>query len=83
MGPRREFAKRFAEGIEKLAGNIPGDRRKRTIRLILGMSKAIGLAGWVASVPPQPRILSGCQWLNRLSWAAESPVSQILGTFGG
>ncbi|RZS24893.1 hypothetical protein BHM03_00058029 [Ensete ventricosum] len=29
--PRREFARRFAEGIGKLAGNIPGDRRKKTI----------------------------------------------------
>ncbi|RRT31995.1 hypothetical protein B296_00057367 [Ensete ventricosum] len=26
MGPRREFARRFVEEIEKLAGNTPGDR---------------------------------------------------------
>ncbi|RZR94894.1 hypothetical protein BHM03_00023666 [Ensete ventricosum] len=29
--PRREFARRFAEGIGKLARNTPGDHRKKTI----------------------------------------------------
>ncbi|RZR71834.1 hypothetical protein BHM03_00007748 [Ensete ventricosum] len=28
--PRREFAKRFVEGIGKLAGRTPGDHRKKT-----------------------------------------------------
>ncbi|RZR89045.1 hypothetical protein BHM03_00016706 [Ensete ventricosum] len=28
--PRQEFARRFAERIGKLAGNMPGDRRKKT-----------------------------------------------------
>ncbi|RWW10691.1 hypothetical protein GW17_00025754 [Ensete ventricosum] len=30
VGPRREFARRFAEGIEKFAGSTPGDHRKKT-----------------------------------------------------
>ncbi|RRT63753.1 hypothetical protein B296_00000661 [Ensete ventricosum] len=38
VGPRWEFARRFAEGIEKLAG-------KKTRRLITGMSEAVGLMG--------------------------------------
>ncbi|RWW67215.1 hypothetical protein BHE74_00025352 [Ensete ventricosum] len=27
VGPRREFARRFAEGIRKLAGSTPGDHQ--------------------------------------------------------
>ncbi|RRT43962.1 hypothetical protein B296_00019080 [Ensete ventricosum] len=30
VGPRREFAQRFAEGIEKLTGSTLGDYRKKT-----------------------------------------------------
>ncbi|RWW08770.1 hypothetical protein GW17_00027772 [Ensete ventricosum] len=44
VGPRREFARRFAEGIGKLARNTPRDRRKKTIGLIARMSEAAGLA---------------------------------------
>ncbi|RWW74845.1 hypothetical protein BHE74_00017189 [Ensete ventricosum] len=40
-----EFARRFAEGIRKLAGNTSGDHRKKTGRLTTRMSEAIGLAG--------------------------------------
>ncbi|RZS28580.1 hypothetical protein BHM03_00062194, partial [Ensete ventricosum] len=39
VGSRRKFARRFAEGIGKLAGNTKGDRRKedqRTYRKITG-----------------------------------------------
>ncbi|RWW52534.1 hypothetical protein BHE74_00041020 [Ensete ventricosum] len=39
VGSRRKFARRFAEGIEKLAGNTKGDRREedqRTYRKIAG-----------------------------------------------
>ncbi|RRT41370.1 hypothetical protein B296_00004512 [Ensete ventricosum] len=39
-----EFARRFAKGIEKLAGNMLGDCRKKTIGLIARMPKATGLA---------------------------------------
>ncbi|RWW04332.1 hypothetical protein GW17_00032451 [Ensete ventricosum] len=44
-----KFARRFTEGIGKLVGNIPGDRRKKTGRLIARMPEAAGLAGgrWV------------------------------------
>ncbi|RZR79030.1 hypothetical protein BHM03_00004595 [Ensete ventricosum] len=31
VGPCQEFARRFTEGIEKLAGNMPGDHRKKTL----------------------------------------------------
>ncbi|RWW61337.1 hypothetical protein BHE74_00031605 [Ensete ventricosum] len=34
MGARWEFARRFAEGIGKLARNTPGDHRMKTVRLI-------------------------------------------------
>ncbi|RRT47551.1 hypothetical protein B296_00009692 [Ensete ventricosum] len=47
LGPRRKFARRFAEGIGKLAGNIPGDRRKKKRRLAARMPEATGLAGRV------------------------------------
>ncbi|RWW57854.1 hypothetical protein BHE74_00035320, partial [Ensete ventricosum] len=40
-----KFTRRFAEGIGKLAGNIPGDRRKKIGRLIARMPKAVGLTG--------------------------------------
>ncbi|RWW35726.1 hypothetical protein BHE74_00059306 [Ensete ventricosum] len=39
VGSRRKFARRFAEGTGKLAGNAKGDRRKedrRTCRKITG-----------------------------------------------
>ncbi|RWW08824.1 hypothetical protein GW17_00027714 [Ensete ventricosum] len=32
-----EFAKRFTEGIRKLAGNTPGDHRKKAGRLVTRM----------------------------------------------
>ncbi|RRT35336.1 hypothetical protein B296_00052518, partial [Ensete ventricosum] len=40
MGSRQKFARRFAEGIEKLVGNAKGDHRKedrRTCRKIAGV----------------------------------------------
>ncbi|RWW35389.1 hypothetical protein BHE74_00059691 [Ensete ventricosum] len=44
VGPRREFARRFAERIKKLAGNTLRDRWKKTGRLVTRMPEAIGLA---------------------------------------
>ncbi|RRT43592.1 hypothetical protein B296_00030738 [Ensete ventricosum] len=43
--PYREFARRFIKGIGKLAGNIPGDRRKKTIGLTARMPETTGLGG--------------------------------------
>ncbi|RRT42114.1 hypothetical protein B296_00023087 [Ensete ventricosum] len=43
--PRREFARRFAKGIEKLAGNTLGDHRKKTIGLTIRMLEAAELGG--------------------------------------
>ncbi|RWV88936.1 hypothetical protein GW17_00048941 [Ensete ventricosum] len=40
-----KFTRRFAEGIGKLAGNTPGDRRKKIGRLTARMPEAVGLAG--------------------------------------
>ncbi|RWW37027.1 hypothetical protein BHE74_00057905 [Ensete ventricosum] len=40
-----EFARRFTEGIEKLAENMSGDCRKKTIGLMVKMLEATGLAG--------------------------------------
>ncbi|RRT39002.1 hypothetical protein B296_00033705 [Ensete ventricosum] len=45
VGPHREFTRRFAERIWKLAGNMPGDHWKKTVRLTARMPEAIGLAG--------------------------------------
>ncbi|RWV89792.1 hypothetical protein GW17_00048047 [Ensete ventricosum] len=43
VGPRREFARRFADGIEKLAGNTPGDHLEKTRRLVVRMPETTGL----------------------------------------
>ncbi|RWV79789.1 hypothetical protein GW17_00059025 [Ensete ventricosum] len=40
-----EFARRFAEGIGKLARNMSGDCRKKTIRLVARMPESTGFAG--------------------------------------
>ncbi|RRT35371.1 hypothetical protein B296_00051699 [Ensete ventricosum] len=40
-----EFARRFTEGIEKLAVNLSGDYRKKTIGLTARIPEAVGLAG--------------------------------------
>ncbi|RWV77182.1 hypothetical protein GW17_00062033, partial [Ensete ventricosum] len=40
-----KFAKRFAEGIGKLAGNMSGDCRKKSIDLTTRMSEAAELVG--------------------------------------
>ncbi|RWV85773.1 hypothetical protein GW17_00052412 [Ensete ventricosum] len=40
-----KFARRFVEGIGKLVGNTPGDRRKKTGRLTARMPEATGLVG--------------------------------------
>ncbi|RWW02117.1 hypothetical protein GW17_00034809 [Ensete ventricosum] len=45
VGPRREFARRFIEGIEKLARNMLRDHRKKTIGITARISEAAGLAG--------------------------------------
>ncbi|RRT45085.1 hypothetical protein B296_00054572, partial [Ensete ventricosum] len=40
-----KFARRFDEGIGKLARNTPGDYRKKTIGLAARMSKAVKFTG--------------------------------------
>ncbi|RWW60075.1 hypothetical protein BHE74_00032953 [Ensete ventricosum] len=60
--PRQEFAKRFAKGIGKLAGNMPGDRRKKTIGLL------------DRPYPGNRATASSYRWVNRLyprNWVAE------------
>ncbi|RZR93732.1 hypothetical protein BHM03_00022293 [Ensete ventricosum] len=49
-----KFARRFAEGIGKLAGNMSGDCQKKTIGLTVRMLEAVGLVGVLSS----PRISS-------------------------
>ncbi|RZS26424.1 hypothetical protein BHM03_00059749 [Ensete ventricosum] len=44
IGSRRKFAKRFAEGIRKLAGNAKGDYRKEDRRTC---HKIMEYAGWL------------------------------------
>ncbi|RWW61204.1 hypothetical protein BHE74_00031751 [Ensete ventricosum] len=45
-----EFARRFAKGIRKLAGNTPGDRQKKTRRLTVRMPEAARLVGIQAEI---------------------------------
>ncbi|RWW01350.1 hypothetical protein BHE74_00043920 [Ensete ventricosum] len=45
VGPRREFARRFVEGIGKLTGNMLGDYQRKTIGLAAKMPEAVGLSG--------------------------------------
>ncbi|RRT56309.1 hypothetical protein B296_00018357 [Ensete ventricosum] len=40
-----DLARRFVEGIRKLAGNTPGDCWKKTVRLVTRMPEATGLGG--------------------------------------
>ncbi|RRT80187.1 hypothetical protein B296_00005303 [Ensete ventricosum] len=47
VGSRREFARRFTEGIEKLAGNTPRDHWNKIGRLTARMPEAVGLTGWL------------------------------------
>ncbi|RRT69167.1 hypothetical protein B296_00035225 [Ensete ventricosum] len=42
-GISSEFARRFAEGSEKLAGSTPGDCQEKTKRLTASMSEATGM----------------------------------------
>ncbi|RRT64967.1 hypothetical protein B296_00021408 [Ensete ventricosum] len=44
VGSRHECARRFTEGIVKLAENMPGDRWKKTKKLTARMLEATGLA---------------------------------------
>ncbi|RRT58420.1 hypothetical protein B296_00002160 [Ensete ventricosum] len=60
IGSRRKFAKRFAEGIRKLAGNAKGDYRKedqRTCRKITGV--------WGRFDLHPKKISSGCRCASR------------------
>ncbi|RRT42968.1 hypothetical protein B296_00043405 [Ensete ventricosum] len=45
VGSRREFARKFVEGIGKLAGNMKGDHWEKTGGLAARMSEATGLCG--------------------------------------
>ncbi|RWW54248.1 hypothetical protein BHE74_00039178 [Ensete ventricosum] len=58
VGSRRKFARRFVEGIRKLAGNTKGDHWKenrRTCRKI---------AGGCRSMREIWAVTSRCQWVN-------------------
>ncbi|RWV84448.1 hypothetical protein GW17_00053838 [Ensete ventricosum] len=50
VGSRREFARRFIEGIGKLVGNMKGDHWKKTGGLATRMSKATRLAEVVSKL---------------------------------
>ncbi|RWV78530.1 hypothetical protein GW17_00060485, partial [Ensete ventricosum] len=54
----------FAKGIRKLIGNIPGDRWRKTVRLITRIPEAPRLAG-VIVVPSSPRFSGDCRRLDR------------------
>ncbi|RWW18341.1 hypothetical protein BHE74_00031131 [Ensete ventricosum] len=45
MGPRREFARRFAEGIRKLTRNTFGDRRRKNVKLVAVESGGCWITG--------------------------------------
>ncbi|RRT69348.1 hypothetical protein B296_00006492 [Ensete ventricosum] len=59
VGPRREFTRRFAEGIGKLAENTPGDRRKTRCKnagscRIGGMRRRMGGQAWPGLLQGRP-----------------------------
>ncbi|RRT37871.1 hypothetical protein B296_00044828 [Ensete ventricosum] len=59
MGSRRKFARRFVEGIGKLAGNAKGDCQeedRRTCRKIVGGCRMVG--------PPVPQNSSDSQYVS-------------------
>ncbi|RRT40068.1 hypothetical protein B296_00032108 [Ensete ventricosum] len=67
-GARREFARRFAEGIEKLTRNKLGDRQRKTMRLTTVESGGCQITGGFRRLShPGPRV-------NR-------PYSDFLGEF--
>ncbi|RRT35697.1 hypothetical protein B296_00043021 [Ensete ventricosum] len=45
IGSRWKFARRFAEGIKKLAGNVKGDRWKEDRRTCRKIAKVTGVCG--------------------------------------
>ncbi|RRT35003.1 hypothetical protein B296_00030638 [Ensete ventricosum] len=57
-GISSKFTRKFVEGIEKLVGNTPGDRRKKTRRLIVRMPEA---ADW----QDKPLVSGGCTTIER------------------
>ncbi|RRT31755.1 hypothetical protein B296_00054375 [Ensete ventricosum] len=76
VGFRREFAKRFTEGIEKLIGNTLGDhqektRGKYTEGYRIGGSKSLVSDGCTTATQV-------FEWLT----AADPPVPRNLGTSG-
>ncbi|RWV83255.1 hypothetical protein BHE74_00031025 [Ensete ventricosum] len=95
---RWEFARRFAEGIRKLAKNIPRNHRRKTMRLTAGDSEGLSqnsksggtTFSEIRTSKPSvsggctaiPRIPDGCQRLSHPGWAAEPPIPRDLGTFG-
>ncbi|RWW36744.1 hypothetical protein BHE74_00058208 [Ensete ventricosum] len=68
VGPRREFVRRFVEGIRKLAGNMLGDHQK--------IPEASRLAGrrLDRSYPGNRAAANDCQWLNCLGPMGKSLV---------
>ncbi|RWW63981.1 hypothetical protein BHE74_00028812 [Ensete ventricosum] len=77
----KELTRRFTEGIMKLAGNTPGDHRKKTVRLAARMLEAAGLAGIPAAELP---VSGGCttvaQDFGRLS-VAKPPRLALVWSF--
>ncbi|RRT73448.1 hypothetical protein B296_00029375 [Ensete ventricosum] len=71
LGPRQEFARRFNKWTRKLAGNTPGDCRKKTESLIVRMSEAIELTGVQAEI----RKVEGTTFSEILT--GKSPASDI------
>ncbi|RZR74150.1 hypothetical protein BHM03_00032668 [Ensete ventricosum] len=92
-GISSKFAKRFAEGIKKLAGNMPGDHQKKTARLVVRMLEAAGFTGGTTFpkiLAGKPLVSGGCtataQVFGQLTcpcWAVELPIPRNLGTLGG
>ncbi|RWW59279.1 hypothetical protein BHE74_00033799 [Ensete ventricosum] len=73
VGPRREFARKFTEGIGKLAGNTPRDCQKKTIRLTARIPEAAQLSGKIstAELPVSGKCTIPAQDFERLSMAEQ------------
>ncbi|RWW11916.1 hypothetical protein GW17_00024444 [Ensete ventricosum] len=87
VGPRHDFARRFAEGIGKLAGNTSIDHRKKTRRLFARIQEVVRLAGGLvftqrrtvvdASVPQGGGLGSGHRCWETSARKLYIPIFQI------
>ncbi|RRT35427.1 hypothetical protein B296_00050900 [Ensete ventricosum] len=66
---RWKFARRFVEGIRKLARNAKGDRRKKTGGLAVRLLEVAGVCGKLFNVKVKPKFEKWREPLLRKFWS--------------